>query len=286
MRRTLAVFTLALIGSVGCQSPRAQGPAQLTVEVQRGFVPPTTPLGELPARLALVVDARSRASAQRAAVFARALPEASALSVRVIGGVSACAPGSDWSGRDREQLPILLAERPGGGEGSLAGALGRVAEELLPVAERESARVVVFTDRFEDPCSDLCEAAARLAAGGAWLDWVIPAGAQAPACLVRARPVLEGPGPLVTRLTAPAPTFQVRMGRTVAGDALAAGRAGDTVQVAPGDVTIWLDLQPPESAGPFRVAPGEHLRLRVLDFPLAEPPMRRWQLERGESGFP
>ena len=42
---------------------------------------------------------------------------------------------------------------------------------------------------------------------------------------------------------------------------------------------LMLDCQ-------VRVAPGEHLRLRVLDFPLAEPPMRRWQLERGESGFP
>ena len=285
MRGTLAVVALALLGGVGCQSPTRYGPAQLTVEVQRGFVSPTAPLGELPVRLALVVDTRSRVSAERAAVFVRALPEASALSVRVIGGASGCGPGSDWSGRDREQLRLLLTGRSGGEEGSLGAALGRVADELLPVADRESARVVVFTDRLEDSCADLCAVAARLAAGGAWLDWVVPAAAQAPACLLGARPTLEGPGPLVTRLTAPAPTFQVRLGPTPDGDALAAGRAGDTVPVAPGDVTVWLDLQPPESVGPFRVAPGEALRLRVLDFPLAEPPMRRWQLQRRGSGL-
>jgi hypothetical protein len=52
------------------------------------------------------------------------------------------------------------------------------------------------------------------------------------------------------------------------------------VELAAGEVTVWLDLEPPEPVGPLHLAAGQRLYVRVLDFPMTDPPLRRWWVER------
>jgi hypothetical protein len=103
-----------------------------------------------------------------------------------------------------------------------------------------------------------------------------------------ASPRASGPGPSALRLSPPEPTFRVEAASPDDPDApariLAEGRAGaEPVQVAPGLVELALDLEPPERIGPFQVAPGSRTRVRVLDYPRADPPTRIWRVEREGS---
>jgi hypothetical protein len=40
-----------------------------------------------------------------------------------------------------------------------------------------------------------------------------------------------------------------------------------------------IALTPPLEVGPITLAPGGVVRVRVLDFPAASPPVREWSLE-------
>ncbi len=280
----------AALTLVGCQAlpslqaPGPSGPAQLSVQVHRGFAVPDTPLGDPPTPVEVLVDARGGSGGRslgHASAFVDALPPGSLTRARLVGHATAegCDEGLRLEPRTGQDLAAQLQRASSGGSGSLAAALRGVAVE--PRSARSSERLVVFSAALEDACSDLCVAAQQLSTRGLWIDWVVPPEVAVPSCLAGLRPRIEGPGPLVGRLSPSEPSFQVRIGHAPDGDALAAGRSGDTVSVIPGDVTVWLDVSPPEIIGPLRLAPGEVASVHVLDFPMREPPLRTWWLERG-----
>lgn len=270
---------------IGCQGPPPGGPARLEVAVLQGFARPEAPLADAASPVTLVVDARSDEAVERAVRFVDALPATTPLEAFAFGhqrGADACEPGRAIAAGSRGQLAARLGALPRAGRGSLAAAL----ESAMPTSEpaRSGGRAVVFS-AFEpsDGCADVCEQADRLAALDVLVDWVVVGDGEPPACLASRVPALRGPGPIASSLAPTPPTFQVRAGSGAAGDALAAGRAGDTVTVVPGESTVWIDLDPPEAVGPLRVRPGDRLKLVVLDFPMADPPVRSWWVEGAET---
>jgi len=50
--------------------------------------------------------------------------------------------------------------------------------------------------------------------------------------------------------------------------------------VPAGMIEIVVDLDPPETVGPFRVEPGGSALVRLLDYPQTDPPARIWRVER------
>jgi hypothetical protein len=67
---------------------------------------------------------------------------------------------------------------------------------------------------------------------------------------------------------------------------VADGIVGDEpIPVSPGAVRIVVDLDPPLEFGPVDLAPGSTARLRVLDFPALDPPVREATFE-SDAGEP
>jgi hypothetical protein len=280
-RLAVAAAALALAcQSAGTSTPPVASPATLEVEVLRGFAP--EPRVQLQRQVVVLADLRTadrrarQAEAERAAAFAEALPPSTDVRIHVVGARTdeACGAGSPIESDARAAAVEQLTTTSGGGAGSVGRALERATE-----GAHAGTRVVAFS-AADDGCADLCAAVEGAAERGVWVDWVVPDGATPPACLVPAARPLAGPGP-IGRALAPGPTaFQVRTGSASDGQQVASGRAGDLVAVAPGELTVWLDLEPPEPAGPLHVTPGERLKVRVLDFPMTDPPVRRWWVER------
>ncbi len=283
MSRTVGLAaSLVLAGLVGCQTAPDQGPATLEVNVMQGFARPTVPLSESVVPVTVIVDARTAQGPERAAAFVAALPVTTELQAVAIGlrpSAEECAVGQTVSGRTTEQVATRLRGMRNGEGGSLAATLRSFSGE----GARPAGRVVVFSSFQAEPsCEDLCEAASDLVQGETFVDWVVVGEGDAPSCLGELLPQLAGSGPVAASLEPAPPTFQVRAGADPAGDGLAAGRAGDTVSVVPGAVTVWLDLEPPEAVGPMALEAGQKRRLFVLDFPMADPPLRSWWTEEGE----
>jgi hypothetical protein len=87
-------------------------------------------------------------------------------------------------------------------------------------------------------------------------------------------------------LDAPAPPFLViaQPDPSQRADVVAVGRAGDeAIPVPPGLMTLIVQLDPPETIGPFRLEPGSSARVRVLDAPGTQSPERTWRIERGNE---
>ncbi|MCP5058060.1 MAG: hypothetical protein GY937_15245 [bacterium] len=280
--RLIAFGCLSLLG---CQTSVPSAQAQLSVVVHSGFGVPSAPLGDLSATIAVLVDARGsdgNASLRRAAAFLAVLPEPGQVQVHVVGHQrgDACDAGDSLAEVGRRELSARLGGLESARAGSLAGALAMTGARM----ENEVERLVVFSAGLEDSCSDVCAAAGQLAAAGIWQDWVVPPEATLPSCLAELAPRIERPGSLVEKLTVAVPSFQVHGGSAPTANALARGRSGDAVSLAPGDFTVQLDLSPAEVVGPVRLRAGESIRVVVVDFPMTEPPLRTWWIEREEGG--
>jgi len=86
----------------------------------------------------------------------------------------------------------------------------------------------------------------------------------------------DAPAPPFLVIAQPDPSLPPRV--------VAVGRAGgEAIPVPPGLVTLIVQLDPPETIGPFRLAPGGGARVRVLDAPGTASPERTWRIERGNE---
>lgn len=310
MRRG-ALAAPILAAALGCALPDAlrpappppPEPASLRVELGGGL--PTVPLGtppeEIPVEIVLdgstsmtarLAGAATRydAARQLAVRYLSALPEATPVGLRVLGITSGQGCGTAVPIATSGESPSVLrlgelvpGLPPSRGESSLAGALDDVRRSLPAVAA--GARVVVLSD-LEPACGgDLCEAARALVDAGAELEVVPLGGAPAPPCLESL--ASDGPPPALARLPRPpAPTFRVelppRPEALGASTLLVRGRTDAApVQMPPGRVVVSVQLEPPVSVGPLDLAPGEQVRVRVLDFPHLDPPVREVWVEGG-----
>jgi hypothetical protein len=302
MRRpTAAALTLLLFS---CARPPAEPElepdpaipppalASLSVEVWRGFTDSPEIRAPGPPHLELVVDlSRSMRSAsgdgplylygarEAAATLVESLPDEATLDVHVLGVARGSTCGDTTRVASGEVAPLreLLAGKlrrllPSG-EGSLAEAVAAIAAERVDAVQE--ARVVVFTD-LDDRCGgDLCAAAEALVASRARLELVVFGPAQAPACLAE---LTAPPSPWVADLEPPmSPPFQIVAAGS--GNVVIQGRAdGEPVPVPAGPAVLRLETEPPVELGPLDLEPGTHSRVRLLDFPTLEPPVREWRL--------
>jgi hypothetical protein len=218
--------------------------------------------------------------------LARSLPADTTLGVRALGvtrGENDCAGPFTLqrAGRpDPAALGPLLDSMQPASESSLAGALDELRQDLG--RSLEGSRVVLFTDLGAECGGDLCAAASQLVAAGARLDLVLLSDAVVPQCFARLTPAGQ---PRVAQLEPEAVRADFRVeayetGSAAAGDVLARGRVdGAPIAVAPGAVTIVLEMRPPSVIGPLVLTEGTLTRVRVLDFPTLDPPVREWRWE-------
>lgn len=291
---------------VSCATTPASTPVLLSVDVQAGQPSvPTWPGGD--ERVEILLDATTSASRDRvgdvsalaaartlAARWLRELPADTATTLHsLVGsrgqGAEQCS--SDDASVIRETAsPAALAASAGAiaarGEVSISGALVALGDRLASEGALARAHVVVISD-LDDTCTgDLCEAAARLVAGGATLDVVAVGSHEAPACLADVLVPSSAPTPIAVqgRLAPPrvrvVPSAAFVAGGIVAERATVNGTAdGTPFSVPGGEVFVRIELTPAFAIGPIVLAPGATHRLRVLDFPAASPPAREWRLD-------
>jgi hypothetical protein len=289
------VGALALV--IAWAATAEEPPARIAVELWSGFraAPAEEPAAP---RVELLVDASASmrepagpgtprfVAARRAAErFASALPAETevALHALVPDAAHSCAARLHTThaaaGEPRERLLAAIAAIAPGGEASLSAAVDALREALARGGEAAHARVVVVSDLEEACGGDLCQALGALVAAGASADLVVLGEAPTPACLERFDAI--GSWRAVAGAEV-APGFRVQAAEPGAeARTLARGAAnGPALEVAAGAVEIEVDLEPPLRAGPLSLAPGERARLRILDFPALEPPVREWRVER------
>jgi hypothetical protein len=285
------------------EAAQAQAPASVTVAVYGGLARGGAPAPVAAARVEVVVDltrsmlapapnGRSRADLARssAAQLLSSLRDGTEIALRSMGdAASAQCTGSERLGDPalparREPLVRRLRELTPRSEASLPATLDQVRLDLEREGAARRSRVVVFSD-LESSCGgELCSAAERLVASGAWLE-VVPLGSAAPpACLAEIRPAPSQPEPELAGAAAARPAFRVEQAGGEVGTAplLATGEAGGPpVSVPAGLVKLVVQLDPPEEIGPFRLAPGEAAQVSVLESRGAGRPTRIWRVERG-----
>jgi hypothetical protein len=201
----------------------------------------------------------------------------SCTSLERLYGPAVPTPGDTPAGRLGDLVPLS--------EGSLAAALDQVSLELEREPLSKRMRVVLFTD-LEDPCGeDLCAAAHRLVDHGAWLEIVPTSDVAPPACLADLVPSSSRPAASLAPSAADTPVFSVTSSApSEEAGIVAVGRVGEgAVAVPAGVVTLLVHLDPPEQIGPFRLAPGESARVRVLETGEGGRPARVWRIERGDE---
>lgn len=307
MRRRRALPLAALAALAGCArlpgakdaaGPEPAAPAILAVDVYGSLdgAPGLAPEAA-EERVELVFDAtismgassRGERARGAAAQVLRALPEGAVVSLRSAGHRedAGCTSSerllSDVPARESARVAGSVASLASRSEASLARVLDEVGRDLEQEGLARATRVVLISD-FVDPCGgDLCAAARRLVGTGAWLE-VVPAGAlAAPACLAEILPSPALP-PATQGTGASGAAFTVTALDAASGvlRVVATGRAGEGgIPVAPGVVTLTLQLDPPERIGPFRLEPGGATHVRVLETFDAAAPTRIWRIERG-----
>lgn len=286
---------LSLLGAAGCLPPPPQQ-AWLEVEVARGLAPAEA--GAAPARVEVVMDvtpgatpvARSRspnldaARAGAAQLLRSVPPDVPATLVALGANGPACeAPPlvlGPESGRPGV-LALRAEELTPVAEASLASTLDSVAAALAAAQVAERTRVVVFSDFVAKCGGDPCAAGQKLLAAGATLDLVVLGGGPVPACLQSLAPPGGVPA-AVARRTDPDPV-SFRLVAAPAGPERETtdGVAGELpVRVDAGSAIVELALTPPLEV-PVELSVGTLLRLRVIDFPGASPPVRDWLVESG-----
>jgi hypothetical protein len=206
------------------------------------------------------------------------LPSDYRVSVDAIGGNGHTECGAPElvigpiSGADGASAASALQDLSAEGEASLAEALRDLTLDLKAELAADGARVIVFTDLEETCGGDICSAVSGLVEAGASLDLVVLGERPTPACVTTANSSVAVP-----QVPMPPPIrFQVlpAVGSPVAG---VAGSAPVTVHA--GAARVEVALTPPLEIGPLTLSPGGLVRVRVLDFPDASPPVREWSLE-------
>jgi hypothetical protein len=288
-----ALVTLVLLGAAGCLATPAPN-AWLAVDVAAGLAREADTSAI--ARVAVVVDVTPSMAAGNfvrssnpevaqiaAAHLLRSLPQDVPTSLVAFGtrGPACEAPPlllGPESGRPGV-LALRAEELSPAAEASLASALDSVAAELAagPVGDR--TRVVVFSD-FEPKCGgDLCEAGERLVSTGATLDLVVLGGGQVPACLRSPAPPVGLPDVVSRGTDLPPVSFRLVAAPDGPPRVPANGVAGERpLRVDPGAAMVELALSPPLDV-PVLLSAGALLRLRVMDFPAASPPVRDWLVQ-------
>jgi Ca-activated chloride channel family protein len=267
--------------------------AEISVEIWPGFASEPHPPGD---RVEIVLDAtrsmraaslggppRIAAARAAAARLLEALPPQTPVGVHVLGAApgAACGASQPWargeagpvsadlSGRLRALAPGSEASLAGALEGLLAGGSGSLA----------GARVVAFTDLGGECAGDLCAAGAALAAAGAEIDLVVVSGAPVPRCLAG---LVAGGGPrAAAEAPPPAPAVRIETHPTWSAGpprVLVRGRADGTPLAVPeGPVLVVIEMSAPALIGPMRLDAFTRTRVRVLDFPALDPPVREWR---------
>jgi hypothetical protein len=309
-RRPLAVALFAACAAaLSCAAiapDREARPAtgEVELEVWSGFARPIDGAA-LPKRRVVVLLDATRSMERRGAAGASHFEAARAGAAEILRGV---ADDDEWSlhvvgrrgggacgvperiagpagGEARADAARAVSALRTGGEGSIATALREVQTELDATGATPRTRITVYTD-LEPACGgDLCAAARAVVEAGGWVDVRLPDETPLPACLAALRP--SAAPSWASALTAPPrPSFRVVEGAGDVATIVASGEAGSGPVAAPaGLVALDVDVVPPERIGPFRLAEGELVRVRLLDFPGASPPQRAWQVERSGESF-
>ncbi len=260
--------------------------ALLEVELLRGFAGPLPEAAEaLEVEVLLDVSnsmaksagagaSRSQATRQAAARLVRGLPAATPIRLSALGiQARDCQPATPVAqrkaGEARDELLSWIEALEPAGEGSLAGAL-----ELLALAATRR-HVVAFTDLGGECGGDLCAAATALSASGSRLDLVVVGDAATPACLADvaidddrdARPgAAVEPLAFVVRRPGPNGWTPVARGLT----------DGSRLELPAGLSMLRVELESPMYIGPLSFEAATLTRIRVLDFPGLEEPVREW----------
>lgn len=290
VRFALLCSAVILGACAGSQPAAAPEPAHVAVEVLSGapVAPPPPPAA------AIVIDAsasmgapaasgisRLAAAQTRAREVVASLSPASNVMIDVVGGA-----GSDACAAPVRLPPLAagvgatsaaLAKLSPGGDAAFAAALRSAAQSLA--AKADGGRIVAFTDLEDDCGGDLCAAISEVVAAGASLDLVVLADRPTPSCVVKASASV--PATLGVAQPASPVRFEIV---PVAGSAIGAASGGPPVRVAAGPVRIVIALTPPLEIGPVTLTPGALVRVRVLDFPAAVPPIREWSLDLVGAG--
>ena len=283
-------LALSVAGLAACAGPKPlppAAPALVAVEILRGAVP----VPESAGRVAIVIDAsasmrrqavagasRLAAAKVRASEVLETLPSGARVSVDAVGGSNGgtCAAPVQVASpsTDTEAAAEALRQLAPAGEGSLAEALQSVIRSLTKEGVADGARILALGD-LEDGCGvDLCAAVSAVVASGASLDLVLLGERSTPECVESAHP---GPALLPGLATLPPPTrFEVL---PAAGGIVAGVSGASAVRAPAGAARIAIALEPPLEIGPITLAAGALVRVRVLDFPAASPPVREWSLE-------
>ena len=291
MIRRLALLPL-LLGA--CATAEPQGPGRISVEVYQGLGGGAA--GSFLPAVELLVDAtpsmdgavagsttRLQAAQAKAVELLASLPAGSQASVSAFGA----APGAKCRRAERlsplraasdPELADALAGLRAESESSPAAALVALANDLVSQGRARDTRVVLFSDLDGSCGGDLCAAAARLVATGAWLDVALLGDASIPACLADLRPSAELPGALVRALTRPAPVWHlVAPGEGAEASAVSDSAGPHPLEAPPGEWWLGLDLERPTTLGPLRIAAGRLTRVRVLAFS-GGPPRFAWEI--------
>ena len=283
----------ALLEVAGCAAPTPPSKAWLEVDVARGLA---SERGAKAARVEVVMDVTPSMAATTsggsssleaaragAAQLLRSIPFDVPATLVAFGSTGpACDAPPLVLGPEAGRPPVLALQAEQltpATEASLASTLDSVVAALAAEKASEHPRVVVFTSLAPQCGGDLCAAAEKLLASGATLDLVVLGERLVPACL-RSFVVRGGPPPSVERRTDPEPV-SYRLVAAPAGpvrDPLE-GTAGERpVPVDAGPGVVELALTPPLDV-PVVLSAGTLLRLRVIDFPAASPPVRDWLVE-------
>jgi hypothetical protein len=164
-------------------------------------------------------------------------------------------------------------------EASLASTLDDVAEALAAEKVAERTRVVVFTDLTRECGGDPCKAVEKLLATGATMDLVVLGEEEVPACFRETSLPSGVPASVSSRTVTDSVAFQL-VGAPSGPPRLPADgvAGGPPMQADPGPAVVELALNPPLQV-PVVLPAGSLLRLRVIDFPEAVPPVRDWQVD-------
>jgi hypothetical protein len=276
--------------------------ARLSVELIQGFTgrPGPTPAGA--ERVEILIDVTSsmeaatepgpgrHVAARAAAVrLVTALPRNSSIGLHALGvaGGDECNPafrtGHSGAGEERGDLVRRIEELRPAGEASLAQAVEGLRVYLAATETLARSRVVILSDFGEECGGDLCEELAPMIAGGARVEFVVFGEASVPVCIEDFEIAGEW------RIDAEAPVVHFRV-EAVADSAdgvppaTAVGLVGgEPVAIAAGASRVFVDFDPPMEFGPVDLAPGTATRLRILDFPTLDPPVREWTWETEEG---
>jgi hypothetical protein len=302
------VLALAATAALGCSLPflspisetlpERPVKAQLAVELIRGFTGQPVSAPARPERVEVLIDVTASmktatepgpgryVAARNAAVrLVTALPQDSFIGLHALGvaGGDECNPafrtGHSGPGEARDDLVRRIDELRPAGEASLAQAVEGLRVYLTATETLARSRVVILSDLGKECGGSLCKELGRMIAGGARAELVVFGEARLPSCIED----FEIAGSWHVDTEPPAMHFRVEAvddPPDAAPSTTAVGLVGgEPIAIAEGAVRVFVGFDPPAEFGPVELAPGTTTRLRILDFPALDPPVREWTWE-------